>query len=61
VGVTTTVEDVVRGEGEPADGDTHLTHCSDLFDEFLIRIGRVQREYARAAVEQRVRHGGGAG
>ncbi|MEU6540849.1 hypothetical protein [Streptomyces sp. NPDC047000] len=58
--MTSTAEhDVARGETEPPDGDTHLTHCSDLFDEFLIRIGRVQREYARAVVEQTVRHGGG--
>ena len=51
--------DVSRDETEPPDGDAHLTHCSDLFDEFLNRIGRVQREYARAVVEQTVRFGGG--
>ena len=53
------VKYAVKDDVESTDGDMYVTGCSDLFDEFLIRIGRVEREYARAAVEQMFRHSEG--
>jgi hypothetical protein len=36
---------------EPAGGRVGLMHCSDLLEEFLATISRMQNEYLQAATE----------